>query len=124
MMSDRPSMLWPYYVATALSLGWGIRGNYGHEYGAMIAGALAVCLMSERPDWHLRAAEFGLLGAVGWSFGGSMSYMHVVAYTHSGDSPNVLYAVVRAIYGDKPAHPARVHIRFGPRATIHQTEKR
>ena len=32
-----------YYVVTALSLsiGWGIRGNFGHEYGAMIPGALA-----------------------------------------------------------------------------------
>ena len=32
-----------YFVLTALSLsiGWGIRGNFGHEYGAMIPGALA-----------------------------------------------------------------------------------
>src|SRR5262249_8090806 len=87
---------WPYYLATALSLslGWGIRGNFGHEYGAMIPGALAalsVCLMSGRPDWHARAAEFALLGALGWSFGGSISYMQVVAYTHSGHSPSVLY---------------------------------
>ncbi len=86
----------PFVAATALSLslGWGIRGNFGHEYGAMIPGALAalaVCLMSGRPDWHARAAEFALLGALGWSFGGSMSYMQVVAYTHSGHSPSVLY---------------------------------
>jgi hypothetical protein len=86
----------PFFLATALSLslGWGIRGNFGHEYGAMIPGALAalaVCLMSGRPDWHARAAEFALLGALGWSFGGSMSYMQVVAYTHSGHSPSVLY---------------------------------
>lgn len=85
-----------YYLAAALSLwlGWGIRGNYGHEYGAMIPGALAalaVALMSGRPDWHRRAAEFAWLGALGWSFGGSISYMKVVAYTHSGHSPSVLY---------------------------------
>lgn len=84
------------YLAAALSLwlGWGIRGNYGHEYGAMIPGALAalaVALMSGRPDWHRRAAEFAWLGALGWSFGGSISYMQVVAYTHSGHSPSVLY---------------------------------
>jgi hypothetical protein len=96
MTSDRPSSPWTYYVATALSLwvGWGIRGNFGHEYGAMMPGALAalsVCLMSGRPDWHVRAAEFALLGALGWSFGGSISYMQVVAYTHSGDSASVLY---------------------------------
>lgn len=90
---------WPrpsYYLATALSLwlGWGIRGNYGHEYGAMIPGALAalaVCLMSGRPDWRRRAPQFACLGALGWSFGGSISYMLVVAYTHSGHSPTVLY---------------------------------
>ena len=86
----------PFCLATALSLslGWGIRGNFGHEYGAMIPGALAalaVCLMSGRPDWHARAAEFALLGVLGWSFGGSISYMQVVAYTHSGHSQSVLY---------------------------------
>jgi hypothetical protein len=32
-----------------------------------------------------------MLGALGWSFGGSMSYMQVVAYTHSGHSQSVLY---------------------------------
>jgi hypothetical protein len=96
MPSDSTPLPWSYFVAAALSLslGWGIRGNYGHEYGAMIPGALAalsVCLMSGRPDWQRRAAEFAMLGALGWSFGGSISYMQVVAYTHSGHSPSVLY---------------------------------
>jgi hypothetical protein len=27
--------------ALTLNLGWGIRGNFGHAYGAMIPGALA-----------------------------------------------------------------------------------
>lgn len=71
----------------SLSIGWGIRGNFGHEYGAMIPGALtaiAVCLLSGRDDWRDRVAYFGMFGALGWAFGGSMSYMQVVAYTHSG----------------------------------------
>ena len=85
-----------YYAATGLSLwlGWGIRGNFGHEYGAMMPGALAslaVVLLSRRVDWQRRAAEFALFGALGWSFGGSISYMQVVAYTHSGDSLSVFY---------------------------------
>jgi hypothetical protein len=85
-----------FYVATALSLslGWGIRGNFGHEYGAMIPGALAALaavLLSGRDDWHRRIADFAMFGALGWSFGGSISYMQVVAYTHSGHSPSVLY---------------------------------
>jgi hypothetical protein len=34
------------------------------------------------------------------------------------------WAVVRAIYGDRFAGHASLHIRFGPRATIHQGERR
>jgi hypothetical protein len=87
---------WAYYTLTALSLwiGWGIRGNFGHEYGAMIPGALAAMaavLLTGRPDWHGRIAYFAMFGALGWSFGGSISYMQVIAYTHSGHSPSVLY---------------------------------
>jgi hypothetical protein len=86
----------PFYVLTALSLwlGWGIRGNFGHEYGAMMPGALAALaavLLSGRDDWRSRIVYFGMFGALGWSFGGSISYMQVVAYTHSGDSASVLY---------------------------------
>jgi hypothetical protein len=87
---------WSFYTLTALSLwiGWGIRGNFGHEYGAMIPGALAAMaavLLSGRDDWHGRIAYFAMFGALGWSFGGSISYMQVIAYTHSGHSLSVLY---------------------------------
>lgn len=93
---NEPRPAWPGIVLTALSLsiGWGIRGNFGHEYGAMIAGALAAMaavLASGREDWHRRVPYFAMFGAWGWSFGGSISYMQVVAYTHSGHSPSVLY---------------------------------
>jgi hypothetical protein len=77
-----------------LSLGWGIRGNFGHAYGAMIPGALAALaavLASGRPDWCGRAGYFALFGALGWSFGGTISYMHVIAYTHSGHWPSQIY---------------------------------
>ena len=89
-------MGWAYYALTALSLsiGWGIRGNFGHEYGAMLPGALAATaavLLSRRDDWRRRVAYFAMFGALGWSFGGSMSYMQVIGYTHSGHSPSVLY---------------------------------
>jgi hypothetical protein len=94
--SELAHLGWAFYVLTALSLslGWGIRGNFGHEYGAMIPGALAamsIALLSGRDDWQRRVAYFAMFGALGWSFGGSMSYMQVVAYTHSGHSPSVLY---------------------------------
>lgn len=99
MQSSQPThgaQSWAYYGLTglALSVGWGIRGNFGHEYGAMIPGALAgvaVALLSGRQDWRERVAYFAMFGALGWSFGGSISYMQVIAYTHSGHSPSVLY---------------------------------
>ncbi|MDX2037440.1 MAG: hypothetical protein SFX72_12380 [Isosphaeraceae bacterium] len=81
-------------VGLALSVGWGMRGNFGHEYGAMMPGALAglaIAIASGREDWLRRAPWFGFLGAVGWSFGGSQSYMQVIGYTHSGDSLSVAY---------------------------------
>jgi len=90
-----PSRAWTFLLLTGLSLwlGWGIRGNFGHEYGAMMPGALAAMaavLLSGRDDWHPRIAYFAMFAALGWSFGGSISYMQVVGYTHSGHSPSVL----------------------------------
>jgi hypothetical protein len=82
------------FVALALSIGWGVRGNWGHEYGAMIPGALAAMaavLASGRDDWWRRIPFFAFFGALGWSFGGSISYMQVIAYTHSGDALSVAY---------------------------------
>lgn len=82
------------FVGLALSIGWGVRGNWGHEYGAMIPGALAAMaavLVSGRDDWLRRIPFFAFFGAVGWSFGGSISYMQVIAYTHSGHWDSVLY---------------------------------
>lgn len=82
------------FVGLALSIGWGVRGNWGHEYGAMIPGALAAMaavLVSGRDDWHRRIPLFAFFGAVGWSFGGSMSYAHVIGYTHSGHAESVVY---------------------------------
>ncbi|HPC61312.1 MAG TPA: hypothetical protein PKX23_11680, partial [Verrucomicrobiota bacterium] len=81
-------------VMLSLSVGWGIRGNYGHEYGAMIPGALAgmaAALMSGREDWRERLPYFGFFGALGWAFGGSISYLLAPTYTESGHLPTQLY---------------------------------
>ena len=78
----------------SVCVGWGIRGNFGHEYGAALAGALAavaIALLSGREDWWRHVHYFALFGAVGWSFGGSMSYMMVVGYSHSSQSLTVFY---------------------------------
>ncbi|WP_266365840.1 hypothetical protein [Tellurirhabdus rosea] len=78
-------------VGLSLSIGWGIRGNFGHEYGAAFAGCLAaftVCLLSGRPDWRERVFYVAFLGAIGWGFGGSISYMQVISFTESGHLPS------------------------------------
>src|SRR5712671_7442827 len=92
--STRSTWLLVLLTALSLSIGWGIRGNFGHEYGAMIPGALAAMaavLLSGREDWWRRIAYFAFFGALGWSFGGSISYMWVIGYTHSGHFPSQLY---------------------------------
>jgi hypothetical protein len=95
MTSDNiPAFRMVVLCALSLSIGWGIRGNFGHEYGAMIPGALAAIaavVMSGREDWWRRVGYFGMFGALGWSFGGSISYMMVIGYTHSGHLPSQVY---------------------------------
>ncbi|MCL5281685.1 MAG: hypothetical protein M1376_17445 [Planctomycetes bacterium] len=81
-------------AGVAMSLGWGIRGDYGHEVGAMIPGALlglSICLASGREDWWRRASLMGMCGAIGWAFGGQMSYARITGYTASSSLPDVFY---------------------------------
>lgn len=81
-------------VLLSLSIGWGIRGNYGHEAGAMMPGALAgiaAALMSGREDWRRRVPYFAFFGALGWAFGGSIAYMVPPSYTFSGHLPTQVY---------------------------------
>ncbi len=96
LIMDISSIPWQMILLCGLSLcvGWGIRGNFGHEYGAAIPGALAamaIVLLSGREDWFRYIHFFALFGAIGWSFGGSMSYMMVVGFTHSSHTPTVFY---------------------------------
>ena len=72
------------------AMGWGIRGQFGHETGAMIAGALVslTILLGVRSKLStvtlFRAAAMGTI-AIG--FGGSMTYGQTVGLTH--DAPLV-----------------------------------
>src|SRR5260370_35819863 len=90
------AMPWQFLLLAGLSvsIGWVVRGQCGHEYGAALAGALGgmvVALLSGRPDWVRRVHYFAMFGAIGWAFGGSMSYMKALAYTHSSDPATLLY---------------------------------
>lgn len=89
-------MSWSLIILCGLSvsIGWGVRGQFGHEYGAALAGALGgmvVALLSGREDWRRRVHYFSFFGAVGLAFGGGMSYMKTVAYAHSSDPLTVFY---------------------------------
>ena len=82
--------LWkPVLFATlAGGMGWGIRGQYGHETGAMIAGLLIglvlTLLFCPRAN-SLTVARAVALGTVAIGFGGSMTYGQTVGLTH--DAP-------------------------------------
>ncbi len=96
-LQNRNPLLAPsavFLVALSLSIGWGIRGNFGHEAGAMIAGVLsatAVAVLSGRDDWRNRAAYFALFGGLGWGFGGSIAYMYPISFTESGHTASTYY---------------------------------
>jgi hypothetical protein len=88
-------------VGISLSIGWGIRGNFGHEYGAAFAGCLAAitgCLLSGREDWRERVLYFAFFSAIGWGFGGSISYMQVISSTESGHAPSQWYGYIGLFY--------------------------
>ena len=77
----------PLWMGLAGALGWGIRGQYGHETGAMIAGVLVgfaavLCLKSRLTS--LTAARAVALTAIGIACGGSMTYGQTIGLTHDG----------------------------------------
>jgi hypothetical protein len=82
--------LWLAVLAAAAAGGmaWGIRGQYGHETGAMIAGVLVglvlVHLFCPRAS-SLVAARAVALCALGISLGGSMTYGQTVGLTHDAE---------------------------------------
>ncbi len=89
-----PCLLLCALGALAMSFGWGFRGDYGHESGAMVPGALiamGVCLATGREAWFRRCAVLGACGAIGWAFGGQMSYGQITSYTVSHSFPDVAY---------------------------------
>lgn len=82
--------LWSTILLTACAggLGWGIRGQYGHETGAMIAGVLVgltIALLFRETMTSQQAARMVALAAIGVSFGGSMTYGQTVGLTHDAE---------------------------------------
>jgi hypothetical protein len=97
----------PLLAALSMSVGWGLRGDYGHEAGAMMPGALlglSLCLAAGRADWVRRGPTIAALCALGWAFGGQMSYGVVIGYTASAAWADALYGyaslfVIGALWG-------------------------
>ncbi len=85
--NNQTKVSWPaavFYPAMAGGLGWGIRGQYGHQTGALIAGILVglVCVILYCPGISsLRAARIVALAGIGVSFGGSMTYAQTIGLT-------------------------------------------
>ena len=76
------------FTALAGGLGWGIRGQYGHETGAMLAGLLVALVLVYLFGHHLNslsAARAVALATVAIGFGGSMTYGQTLGLTQ--DAP-------------------------------------
>ncbi len=73
-------------AALAGGMGWGIRGQYGHETGAMIAGLLVslvlVFLLCPQAAL-LPAARAVAFGTIAMGFGGSMTYGQTIGLTQN-----------------------------------------
>jgi len=79
---------WKVVLAGAMAggMGWGIRGQYGHETGAMIAGllvslSLALLLCPQGPT--LSVARAVAWGTLAMGIGGSMTYGQTIGLTQN-----------------------------------------
>lgn len=85
---NRPSVSWwapVLFAAMAGGMGWGIRGQYGHETGAMIAGLLVSLTLTALlcPDANpVAIARAVALCTVAMGFGGSQTYGQTLGLTH------------------------------------------
>ena len=74
------------FAALAGGMAWGIRGQYGHETGAMLAGLLVsltlITLLCPKATL-LNTARAVALATVAMGFGGSMTYGVTVGLTHN-----------------------------------------
>ncbi|MCS6860921.1 MAG: hypothetical protein NZT92_11455 [Abditibacteriales bacterium] len=71
--------------ALAMGLGWGIRGQFGHQSGAMVPGAmvgLALALTGAREMSPAEAVRLGAVGALACSVGGLMTYGQTLGLVH------------------------------------------
>ncbi|VTR98560.1 Uncharacterized protein OS=Runella slithyformis (strain ATCC 29530 / DSM 19594 / LMG 11500 / NCIMB 11436 / LSU 4) GN=Runsl_2768 PE=4 SV=1 [Gemmata massiliana] len=84
------------FVACAVGLAWGIRGDYGHVIGAMYPGAilgLAWVFVAGSPALLPRMPVIAALTAAGIGAGGQMSYGILHGYAQADTLPNYSYGL-------------------------------
>jgi hypothetical protein len=104
---DKKTILSIVIVGMSLATAWAIRGQFGHEQGAAWAGGigcLSVIMLAKKEDWYNKAIKAAFAGAVGWGFGGMMSYGILVGYGRGTEFFNVYYGlfslfIVGGLYG-------------------------
>ncbi len=85
------------FVALAVGLGWGIRGDFGHLVGAMYPGAalaLGLAYVSGQRSLFLWMPILAALSAMGIGSGGTMSYALLHGYAQSDTLVNYAYGFV------------------------------
>ncbi|MBI5690216.1 MAG: hypothetical protein HZC55_08950, partial [Verrucomicrobia bacterium] len=88
--ANREPACWQAVLLTSLAggMGWGIRGQYGHETGAMIAGALVgttLLLLFGKGADPLRAMRAAAFATIAMGIGGSMTYGQTIGLTQDRD---------------------------------------
>lgn len=94
-------------VGIALGTAWAIRGQFGHEPGAAMAGIIggaALLLAAGRKEWYNKMLPVIASAAIGWGTTGMISYGMVVGYCRAGDLFNASYGflslfVIGALFG-------------------------
>lgn len=82
------------FVALAVGLGWGIRGDFGHSLGASYPGAalgLAFAFVTGQRSMFRWMPILGALGGLGIAIGGMMSYGILHGYAQSDTLQNYAY---------------------------------
>jgi len=93
-MDRKDKIVRALFVALAVGLGWGIRGNFGHQLGAAVPGAalaMSFAFVSGQRSLFRLMPIFGALGALTIMLGGSMSYGILHGYAKSDTLINYSY---------------------------------
>lgn len=104
LLSTAGVQAWQVVLLAAMAGGmsWGIRGQYGHETGAMMAGLLVSATLILLGCPRLEAAV--AMRAVAWTtiaigFGGSMTYGQTVGLTHDRELVGNHHALLWGMLG-------------------------